>query len=117
MSTLQELLAQKEALQRQQEEIGRSIAEFQAAQRASVINEIKSLMAQHGLTAADLAVTGKKSGGAAAAADKEPSKVAIKYRDPETGSTWTGRGLKPRWLVAAIESGRALEEFLVGTTQ
>jgi DNA-binding protein H-NS len=116
MSTLQELLAQKEALQRQQEEIARSIAEFQAAQRASVINEIKSLMAQHGLTPADLAAPSKR-GNSGAAAEKEPSKVAIKYRDPESGSTWTGRGLKPRWLVAAIESGRSLDDFLVSNAQ
>ena len=116
MSTLQELLAQKEALQRQQEEIARSIAEFQAAQRASVINEIKSLMAQHGLTPADLAAPSKRGSGAATT-DKEPSKVAIKYRDAESGSTWTGRGLKPRWLVAAIESGRSIDDFLVTNAQ
>jgi DNA-binding protein H-NS len=116
MSTLQELLAQKEALLRQQEEIARSIAEFQAAQRASVINEIKTLMAQHGLTVADLTTTSKR-GSSSASAEKEPSKVAIKYRDPDTGSTWTGRGLKPRWLVAALENGRSLEDFLVASAQ
>lgn len=109
MTTLQELIAQKEALLRQQQEIAKSIAEFQSAQRAGVINEIKTLMAQHGITAADLTATGRK----AASADKEPSKVAAKYRDPATGSTWTGRGLKPRWLVAALESGRSQEEFLI----
>ena len=110
MTTLQELVAQKDALLRQQQEIAKSIAEFQSAQRSSVINEIKTLMAQHGITAADLTVTGRKS---APSVDKEPSKVAAKYRDPATGSTWTGRGLKPRWLVAAIESGRTQDEFLI----
>jgi DNA-binding protein H-NS len=109
MTTLQELIAQKDALLRQQQEIAKSIAEFQSAQRAGVINEIKTLMAQHGITAADLTVTGRK----AANPDKEPSKVAAKYRDPSTGSTWTGRGLKPRWLVAALESGRTQDEFLI----
>lgn len=110
MTTLQELIAQKDALLRQQQEIAKSIAEFQSAQRSSVINEIKTLMAQHGITAADLTVTGRKS---APSGDKEPTKVAAKYRDPATGSTWTGRGLKPRWLVAAIESGRTQDEFLI----
>ncbi|WP_293999886.1 H-NS histone family protein [Sphaerotilus sp.] len=109
MTTLQELIAQKDALQRQQQEIAKSIAEFQSAQRSGVINEIKTLMAQHGITAADLTATGRK----AANPDKEPSKVAAKYRDPSTGSTWTGRGLKPRWLVAALESGRTQDEFLI----
>ncbi len=110
MTTLQELIAQKDALVRQQQEIAKSIAEFQSAQRSSVINEIKTLMAQHGINAADLTATGRK---ATSSVEKEPSKVAAKYRDPATGSTWTGRGLKPRWLVAALESGRTQDEFLI----
>src|ERR1700760_4592354 len=39
--------------------------------------------------------------------------VAPKYRDPETGATWSGRGLKPRWLTAAIKSGRSVESFAI----
>jgi len=39
-------------------------------------------------------------------------KVPIKYRD-ENGNTWTSRGSQPKWLVAALASGRKLEEFLV----
>jgi len=38
--------------------------------------------------------------------------VAIKYRDDE-GNTWTGRGSKPRWLVAAFEKGKKAEDFAV----
>jgi len=36
-----------------------------------------------------------------------------KYRCPATGSTWTGRGLKPVWLRLALEAGRRLDDFLV----
>jgi DNA-binding protein H-NS len=39
--------------------------------------------------------------------------VAPKYRHPETGETWAGRGLKPRWLTAAMKSGKSLESFAV----
>jgi DNA-binding protein H-NS len=40
--------------------------------------------------------------------------VAPKYRNPENPSeTWAGRGLRPRWLTAAVKSGRKLEEFLI----
>jgi DNA-binding protein H-NS len=39
--------------------------------------------------------------------------VAAKYRHPETGETWAGRGLKPRWLTAAMKSGKSLESFAV----
>ena len=39
--------------------------------------------------------------------------VAPKYRHPETGETWAGRGLKPRWLTAAMKSGKSLESFAI----
>jgi DNA-binding protein H-NS len=39
--------------------------------------------------------------------------VAPKYRHPETGETWSGRGLNPRWLTAAIKSGKSLESFAI----
>lgn len=42
-------------------------------------------------------------------------KVAPKYRNPENpGETWAGRGLKPRWLAAAIKSGKKLDDFRIG---
>jgi DNA-binding protein H-NS len=40
--------------------------------------------------------------------------VAPKYRNPENSTeTWAGRGLKPRWLTAAIKSGKKAEDFLI----
>jgi DNA-binding protein H-NS len=41
--------------------------------------------------------------------------IAPKYRNPENPSeTWAGRGLKPRWLVAAMKGGKKLEDFAIG---
>jgi DNA-binding protein H-NS len=40
--------------------------------------------------------------------------VAPKYRNPEDPSeTWAGRGLRPRWLAAALKSGKKLEDFAI----
>jgi len=39
-------------------------------------------------------------------------KVPPKYRSP-LGETWAGRGAKPRWLVAAIQRGKRLDDFLI----
>ena len=40
--------------------------------------------------------------------------VAPKYRNPENSAeTWAGRGLKPRWLAAALKSGKKLEQFSI----
>jgi DNA-binding protein H-NS len=39
-------------------------------------------------------------------------KVAPKYKGPH-GEMWSGRGLKPRWLTAAISEGKQLNDFLI----
>ncbi len=35
------------------------------------------------------------------------------YLDKQSGKTWSGRGRRPMWLKAAIQSGRDLREFEV----
>src|SRR5215831_2492146 len=43
--------------------------------------------------------------------------VAPKYRNPDNpAETWAGRGLTPRWLAAALKSGRKLEHFSIAQT-
>ena len=54
----------------------------------------------------------KKAGRKSSGADKR-SVVAPKYRDSATGTTWTGRGKQPKWLAAAIQSGKKLEDFKI----
>jgi len=40
--------------------------------------------------------------------------VPPKYRNPENpAETWAGRGLRPRWLTAALKSGKKLEHFSI----
>lgn len=42
--------------------------------------------------------------------------VAPKYRNPANPSeTWAGRGLRPRWLTAALKSGKKLEHFAISS--
>jgi hypothetical protein len=36
-----------------------------------------------------------------------------KYRNAATGETWSGRGLQPKWLKAAISAGANLDDFSV----
>lgn len=97
-SSLQDLIAQRA-------EIDRKITEKQREDRTEAINKVRTLMAEHGLTAADL------SGRAAPAKPgKSTGKVAPKYRNP-AGETWSGRGLQPKWLKAAIAGGAKLSDF------
>jgi DNA-binding protein H-NS len=39
--------------------------------------------------------------------------VLPKYRNPQTFETWSGRGKRPRWLVAAMKSGHKIEDFRI----
>jgi DNA-binding protein H-NS len=40
--------------------------------------------------------------------------VEPRYRNSaNTAETWTGRGKQPRWLVAQLEKGAKLEDFLI----
>jgi DNA-binding protein H-NS len=41
-------------------------------------------------------------------------RVFPKYRNPQTSETWSGRGKQPRWLVAALKTGRKVEDFEIG---
>jgi DNA-binding protein H-NS len=44
---------------------------------------------------------------------RKGQKLPPKFRNPETGETWAGRGARPRWLQAMLKKGRKLEEFSV----
>ncbi len=99
MTTLQQLLEQKAALDKQ-------IETTLKQERSGVISQIKSLMEHHGLTVADLGL--KKAG-----ATKKGGTVAAKYRNQSTDEAWSGRGLQPKWLRAALQNGHKLEDFAV----
>ncbi len=99
-NSLSELLAQKAAIEQQ-------IADAQRHQRGDAIQKVRALMAENGLTLADIGSKG------AAAPKKITAKVAAKYRNAATGDSWSGRGLKPKWLTAALAAGRSLSDFAV----
>lgn len=101
MASLQELLAQKEALDRE-------IELTKKQERAEAIKQVQTLMSQYGLTPADMAPRNSSKTKSASA-----KKVAAKYRDTSTGETWSGRGLQPKWLKAALAAGRKLSDFAV----
>lgn len=104
MSSLQDLLAQRA-------EIEKKIIEVQREERADAIAKVRALLSEFGLTAAD--ISGKTPTVRASGAAKPTGKVAIKYRNAGTSETWTGRGLQPKWLKAAMASGAKIEDFLV----
>lgn len=104
MASIAQLLEQKAALERQ-------IADAQREAKSTAIAQVKALMAEHGLTMADLSARAPAAAPKAKAAGA--GKVAVKYRNAATGDTWTGRGLQPKWLKAQLASGKQLSDFAV----
>lgn len=58
---------------------------------------------------------GSSNGHAAPKAAKRKSKkgnVKVKYRDPKSGETWSGRGRMARWLSEKIKAGEKQDKYL-----
>jgi DNA-binding protein H-NS len=106
MSALPDLIAQRDALNKQIEEANKT-------ERASAIAKAKAIIAEHGLKVSDLfgsaRAASSESGPTKRKGSASGSKVAPKYRDPVSGATWTGRGRSPTWL-----GNRNKNDFLIG---
>ena len=100
-ASLQELIAQRDALERQ-------IELTKKQNRSDAIAKVRALMNEYGLTTADLSTRSAPKSTA-----RKGAKVPVKYRNKTTGDTWSGRGLRPRWLNAAVAAGRKIQEFAV----
>jgi len=55
----------------------------------------------------------RKAGAAGRPATAAKRAVAPKYRHPQTGETWSGRGKAPRWLAAEEAGGATRDSFLI----
>lgn len=104
-----ELLSRRTELMQQVEEIDRQLEALKEAEKADAVRQVKALMMEHGLSMSDLG-SQKAGKGKSANAGR---KVAPKYRNPQTGETWTGRGHKPTWLAQALEAGASLDSFMI----
>jgi len=111
MSTIdiQTLIQQRDALERQ-------IEAARIDQRAQALARIAEIVNVADLTPDQVmaSLTGtKRARGRSSPKATTASKVEPKYRHPTTGATWTGRGLKPKWLTAELEQGKTLSDFLI----
>ena len=96
MSALKDLLAQREALELE-------INEIRQVERSKAIGTALQLIREYALTQQDLFSDGRN-----ASKTKTTNKVAAKYRDPATGKEWSGRGISPKWL-----EGKDRAQFLI----
>jgi DNA-binding protein H-NS len=112
MTTLESLQAKIQRLQAQADAL-------LAKKSSAVIEKIKNLMAEHGITTADIdAHTGGKKRGpkpgakaaktAAQGTGKTKGKLPPKYLNPKTGETWSGHARPPAWIASAKDRTKFL---------
>lgn len=94
MSNLDNLLQEKAAIENR-------IKEAKKAKRAEAIAQCQKLIKEFELTQAQVFKGIRRKGGTTRT-------VAAKYRDPQTGATWTGRGKAPKWI-----EGKNRDNFLI----
>jgi len=97
MTTLKDLIAQREALEKQ-------ITDLRQSEVAESIAKVRALIAEHGLTQSDVFGSTVK----VRKVKEAGTKVAAKYRDPISGKEWSGRGLAPKWL-----QGKNKSDYLI----
>lgn len=95
MATYKELLARKHDLDAEIEQARKAEAEV-------ALSTIRETIAAFGFTPDEVFGARRKSRGAG-------NSAAPRFRHPETGETWGGRGPRPRWL-----KGKDPEQFRVG---
>lgn len=99
----------------------REAEELRRREVASIIDQIREEIAIYGLTASDLglgpkplrAKAGSTPGGKSqmrTGKGRSRVKASTMYRD-QLGNTWSGRGLQPDWLKAALQAGKRLDDF------
>ena len=86
------------------------VAKREAARRA-LLEEVRLKAEALGLSLDSLLQEARQDG-----APQRPGRAPVrpKYRHPETGETWSGRGTAPVWLQRMEAAGRRREEFAVG---
>lgn len=78
------------------------------------ITQLKAILKKYKLSQSDIEQAMNGHGAAGKRSALRGKKVKPKYRNPANRSeTWTGRGLKPRWMVAAMKGGKKLEDFAI----
>jgi len=73
------------------------IREKQVSERAELRQRMEAMAREAGLSVSEIFGDGRSNG-----RRRRTGKVAPKYRNPKNpAETWTGRGRRPRWMVAA----------------
>jgi DNA-binding protein H-NS len=101
--TIKELKDKADNLLRDLHHLEQHIAALEADQKARAIGEILSSMDTHGIRRRDI-VQSMMPG----LVERKKRVYVPRYRDPQTGKTWTGQGRAPSWIADTDDRTRYL---------
>lgn len=88
----------------------RALREKMDVKRKDVIHQIRELASSINVNVEII-----ENAAAPRISGRKGSKVAPKYQNPYNhAQTWTGRGMKPKWLTSLLDAGRSMDEFEIG---
>ncbi len=92
-------------LKQLRKDVDAEITNFKDRERRALLEEVEAFARDRGLTPAELAgLLGKRT--------RRPA--APKYANPnDPTQTWTGRGRRPLWVVAAMAEGKSLDDIAI----
>lgn len=109
--------AKQAAIQKNIDKLEKQKAALQTKRRKPVIADIIKSMREYEISPEEIAAafgTVKTRAVKKTKTASAPKKaVAPKYRNAETGDTWSGRGKPPRWLAEAEAAGKTRDSFLI----
>ncbi len=84
--------------------------------KMELVEEFRAKAEAFGLTLEELLGKSVQTARPAAKAPKTKKSTSapsppVKYRNSDTGETWSGRGRMPKWMALAVEHGRSREDF------
>lgn len=88
-----------------QSKVAKEIANFETRKKNEALLKLEEKAKELGFSLAELTGT---------ASMRKRSPAVAKYANPDDSlDTWSGRGRKPRWFVAALAAGKSPEELSI----
>ena len=96
----------RQELETLKSEIDKTLKTLETRRRDEALAAAREAALEYGFKLEDIhaAGSGTRSG---------KSKRPPKYRDPESGKTWSGIGRKPFWILEAEEAGTDIDAYLI----
>lgn len=116
--TLESYASMQQKIEKEIQKLKKQAEALKAKQRTPAIKDIIRKMREYDITPDDITKAFSKTKGtvkrtAKSSTGKPRGVVPPKYRHPETGATWTGRGKAPRWISNAEAQGYSRDTFLI----